>query len=296
MIETIPADGGEKARFSENTQADSLMGEAETAFSQGKNDEALNLYQKALQLDPKLYYAALFSGDVYLQKGDYANAEIWYQKAIAIDPGIETAYRYSATPLMKQRKYDEARERYIEAFITDPFSRLAAGGLEQWAQVTQKGLGHPKIDIPANVGKSADGNTTITLGAGDKDMEDGSFAWFAYGAQKALWQTGKDGKLSENFRKAYPGETAYRHSLAEELAALKMTVTILKERMKDKDSKVKTLSPSLARLVELHDKDLLEPYILLARMDRGIAQDYRPYLEKNRAKLRQYVREYVIQN
>jgi tetratricopeptide (TPR) repeat protein len=296
LIETIPPDGSQKAKFSENKEANSLMEEGETAFTQGKNDEALSLYQKALKIDPKLYYAALFSGDVYLQKGDFANAEIWYQRAIAIDPNIETAYRYSATPLMRQRKYAEARDRYVEAFITDPFSRLAAGGLEQWAETAQKGLGHPKIDIPASVGKNADGGTTITLGTGDKDMEDGSFAWTAYAMHKALWQTGSDGKLSDYFKKAYPNERVYRHSLAEEFEALKMTVTILKERMKDKNSKIKTLNPSLALLVELHDKGLLEAYILLAKMDRGIAEDYRPYLQKNRAKLRQYVIEYVIRD
>jgi tetratricopeptide (TPR) repeat protein len=293
LIESISADGSEKAKFSENKEANALMEQGEAAFTQGKNDEALSLYQKALQLDPKLYYAALFSGDMYLKKGDYANAEIWYQKAIAINPNIETAYRYSATPLMKQGKYNEARDRYVEAFITEPFSRLAAGGLENWAQIAGKGLGHPKIDIPASVGKGADGSTNITLGIGD-NTNDGSFAWTVYGLHKALWQNGKDGQLSDYFKKAYPTEKTYRHSLAEEYEALKLTVTTLKERMNDKNSKIKALNPSLALLVELHDKGLLEAYILLARMDRGIAQDYRPYLQKNRAKLRQYVLEYVI--
>ena len=62
------------------------MVEAEAFFSQGKHAEALKNYQKALQLDPKLYEAVLFSGDVYTQKGDFAQTEPWYQKAIAIDP------------------------------------------------------------------------------------------------------------------------------------------------------------------------------------------------------------------
>jgi tetratricopeptide (TPR) repeat protein len=294
LIESIAPDGSDKAKFSENKQADALMEQGEVAFTQGKSDEALSLYQKALELDPKLYYAALFSGDVYRQKGDFANAEKWYQKAIAIDPNIETAYRYSATPLMKAGKIDEARDRYIEAFITNPFNRLAAGGLEQWAEVTQKTLAHPKIEIPANVGKGANGNMTITLGAGENDETDGSFAWTVYGISRAAWQLNENGKPSEAFKKAYPRETVYRHSLAEEFDALKTTVSILKERMKDKDSKIKILNPSLAKLVELHDKGLLEPYILLTRIDRGIFEDYMPYLRANRAKLRQYVLEYVI--
>ncbi len=94
------------------------MSQAETLFSQGNLDQALASYQKALQLDRELYDAALFTGDVYTQKGDFVQAEVWYQKAIAIDPNREIAYRYSAAPLMKQHKYDLARDRYMESFIT----------------------------------------------------------------------------------------------------------------------------------------------------------------------------------
>lgn len=286
--EAAASTGGAKPKYSTNEQANSLMEQGEAAFYRGNGDEALKLYQKALEVDPKLYRAALYCGDVYGQKGDYSNAETWYQKAIAIDPNIETAYRYSATPLMKAGKYDEARDRYVEAFITDPFSRLAAGGLQQWASVTKRSLGHPKIDIPTTVEKGANGNTTITLGMNDKD-DDGSSAWTTYGISRASWQLEDAGKPGADFRKAYPNEKTYRHSLAEEIAALKTVVTLVKS-----NKKIKTLNPSLAKIVELHDKGLLEPYVLLARMDRGIAQDYRAYLQSNRAKLRQYVLEYVI--
>ena len=64
--------------------------------------------------------------------------------------------------------------------------------------------------------------------------------------------------------------------------------------MGKKDSKIKRLDPSLALLVELYDKGLLESYVLLARADQGISQDQPVYLEKNRDKLRQYVVEYVV--
>src|SRR6266699_3434953 len=108
-------------------------------------DAALADYQKALQLDPKLYHAALFCGDVAMQNGDYNQAEIWYQKAITINPLKETAYRYSATPLMKQEKTDAARDRYVEAFIVEPYSRFARAGLIQWSQLTGRNIGHPEI-------------------------------------------------------------------------------------------------------------------------------------------------------
>jgi len=60
LIGSIPPDGSPGASFSENIAANSLMVEAEAFFSQGKLDEALKNYQAALQLDPKLYHAALF--------------------------------------------------------------------------------------------------------------------------------------------------------------------------------------------------------------------------------------------
>jgi len=88
MIDSIAFDGGEEAAFSAHKEAEKLMQRAEAAFTTGKLDDALSLYQQALQLDPKLYYAALFSGDVYTHRQKYEDAEKWYQRAIAIDPYI----------------------------------------------------------------------------------------------------------------------------------------------------------------------------------------------------------------
>ncbi len=291
LIEGIPANG-EIPSYTKNPETEQLMQEAESFFAQGKMDEALKKYQQAYQLDPKLYYAALYSGDVFVHKGDFANAEIWYQKAIQTDPFRETAYRYSATPLMRQKKYDQARDRYVEAFIVEPFNKLAVGGMNQWAQVTGATLGHPKIDIPASVSSGKNGDVNITLGMGDNN-DDGSFAWTVYGLSRAKWQTGKTG-VSDDFKKAYPNETAYRHSLAEELDALKTTVTVVRETMNGKKKTVKKLNPQLEKLVKLHDDGLLEPYILMVMADEGIFQDYAPYLKQNREKLRRYVVEYVL--
>ncbi len=144
IIQSIP-ENGDIPNYSKNVETEKIMQEAESFFAQGKMDEALKKYQKALELDPTLYYAALYSGDVYVHKNDFPNAEIWYQKAIKIDPARETAYRYSATPLMRQKKYDQARDRYVEAYITEPYSNYAVGGLNQWSQVTGARLAHPAI-------------------------------------------------------------------------------------------------------------------------------------------------------
>lgn len=283
LIKSLPEDGSDEG-FSANSKADALIKEGEALFSQGKADEALKKYQEALELDPKLYYAALFSGDIYLQKKDYAQAETWYQKAIAIDPNIETAYRYSATPLMRQRKFDAARDRYVEAFITEPYNRFAQAGLVQWGEATGTKLVHPKIDIPTNVTFDEKGDAKINLDAGALlgGTDDGSFAWIAYGGARAIWR-------KETFAKTFPSEKAYRHSLAEEVDALRTVISVAST-----DKKIKSLSPSLAKLKKLHEEGLLEAYVLIARPDDGIAEDYRAYLKQNRDKLRRYVMEYVV--
>ena len=284
LIQSLPPDGSSGAAFSENVEANALMVRAEGSFSQGNLDAALADYQKALQLDPKLYHAALFCGDVSMQKGDYNQAEIWYQKAITINPLKETAYRYSATPLMKQGKTDAARDRYVEAFIVEPYSRFARAGLIQWSQLTGTNIGHPEIDIPSKVTFDEKGDAKIDLDAsallGGKD--DGSFAWISYGVTRSAWHKGK-------FAQTFPNEKAYRHSLPEEADALRSVIV-----MATSEKKVKKLSPSLAKLKKLNDEGLLEPYILLARPDEGIAQDYPAYLKQNRDKLRRYVVEFVL--
>lgn len=283
LIASLPEDGSDGAAFSPNAEANALMMRAEGEFSQGKFDEALADYKAALDRDPKLYHAALFCGDVYMQKGDYKQAEAWYQKAITIDPNLETAYRYSATPLMKQGRTDEARDRYIEAYIVEPYSRFATAGLLQWGQATGTRLAHPKIDIPTNVTFDEKGDAKIDLDAsallGGKD--DGSFAWIAYGATRTEWH-------KEKFARTFANEKTYRHSLPEEVAALRSVLTIATENKKTK------LSPSLAMLKKLNDEGLLEAYILLVRPDDGIAQDHPAYLKDHRDKLRQYVLTYVV--
>ena len=285
MIQGLPANGADAAAFSENQTAENLMKEAEGFYAQGKMDDALASYQKALAVDPKLYHAALFCGDVYAQKGDYANAEIWYQKAIAIDPFKETAYRYSATPLMKQEKYSEARDRYIEAYITEPYNKFTAAGLLQWGEKTKTLLGHPKIDIPTSVTFDEKGEAKINLDASAliAGKDDGSFAWISYGATRSTWR-------KETFAKLYPGQK-YRRTLAEEADALRSVITLATS-----DKAVKNLSPALTKLKQLNDQGLLEPYILLAipDPDGDIAQDYLAYLKENRDKLRRYILLHVM--
>jgi hypothetical protein len=158
--------------------------------------------------------------------------------------------------------------------------------LGQWGNVTKTPLGHPKIDIPTNVTFDEKGDAKINLDAGMLlgGKDDGSFAWIVYGGTRSLWH-------KEKFAKTFPDEKAYRHSLNEEVEALRGVISAATS-----EKKVKKLSSALAKLNELDSKGLLEAYILLAKPDDGIAADYPNYRVQNRDKLRRYVVEYVLTN
>jgi hypothetical protein len=161
--------------------------------------------------------------------------------------------------------------------------------LLQWGQETKQVLAHPKIDIPTNISFDEKGNSKINIEAGslagDKDDPSGA-AWLAYGITRVAWH-------KEKFHKAYPGEAEYRHSLAEEADALRSVLAVATEAKSSSSGNKTELSPSLKMLKKLNDEGLLEAYILLAHVDRGIAQDYPVYLKTNRDKLRRYVTDYV---
>src|SRR5215204_1099787 len=291
IIASIKDDGGDRAE-SDNLLAQSSFDEATAPFAAGDYKTAVAAYEKAATLVPKWYEAALYTGDTYYAMKDIEKAGVWFAKAIAIDPNRETAYRYWADGLALGGKDKEAIDKYLDAIIAEPYSSAAWRGLIQFAQQSGIKLAHPKIDIPVDVSSTGKGETSITLGnlLGDK-KNDGAFAWTMYGISRALWQTGKDGKLSDEFSKAYPNEKLYRHSLAEEMDALHAVLLSLKE-----SKEAKKPAPAFVLLKKLNDEGLLEPYVLFVRASAGIKQDYPAYRQNNRDKLKRYLTDYVMKN
>jgi len=287
MLAAIPANGGDDISFSTKKEVDEAMREGEAAFAKGDYTKAAEMYQQALLFDPKLYTAALFTGDVYYQIGQSEKAGDWYAKAIAINPDRETAYRYWGDVLMKQGKANEARAKFIEAFIAEPYNRLARNGLIQWAQQNNVAIAHPRIDIPTSVTPLENGKMTVNLDANvlKGDDKNGTSAWIMYGLVRAAWAT-------SNFAKEFPEEKKYRHSLKEEAAALRAVIAGLSNEKKEND--VSKLDASLQTLLKLEKAGMLEAYILLATPDEGIVHDFAAYRRANSDKLRRYVVEYVM--
>ena len=277
----------EDSTFSAKKEVDEAMREGEAAFAKGDSQKALEMYQRALLLDPNLYEAALFIGDVYFKDADQVKAGEWFGRATVINPDRETAYRYWGDALIKQGKVTEAGEKFVEAFIAEPYNRLARAGFVNWAEKVHVNLAHPRVEIPANVAKKGeDQGTTITLDPNmfkKEDKSGSSAAWMTYGLIRASWQS--------EFAKQYPNEKTYRHSLKEEVAAMRAALKVLGEQ---KGGNSENVDPSLQVIRKLDKEGLLEAYILLAMPDAGIANDFATYRKTNVENLRRYVKDYVL--
>lgn len=295
LLAQIPPDGSESAKFSKNPAAEAAMNEGEAAYTRGELDKAFAAYGRALQVDPTLYEAALFAGDMQFKRGHistdpgerqklFDSSGEWFRKAIAIAPDRETAYRYWGDCLLDYGKDDEARTQFIEAIVAEPYNQLAYSGIGNWANKRRQPVGHPHIE-PPNARTQQGGNTTLNIDPKTLSSNDGSSEWLLYDLTRMAWQ-------KTEFQKNYPNEKAYRHSLKEEAAALRMVAEACAKDLKS--GKVKTLETSLDSLVKLNDAGLLEAFVLFARPDRGIAQDYIAYRAANRDKLRRYWLEVAI--
>ena len=258
--------------------AERALMEGEEAFNKGDFKAALAGYGKAEKLDPKLYEAPLYSGDVYWKMQDVTKAGEAYARAIAIDPDRDTAYRYWGNVLMSSDKMAEAREKLIDAVVAQPYQRATWSFLGNWAEKNNVKLAHPRVVIPNSV-STEKGKTTITIDPKTLTADDGSSYWLAYSGQKALW-------MNEKFAKEFPKETKYRHTLREEADCLRLVATIAAD-------KKNILDVSITNLVKLEKEGLLEAFILFSMADQGISEDYSFYRKNNRDKLRKYLMDYV---
>jgi tetratricopeptide (TPR) repeat protein len=265
-----------------------LLKEAEKAYTAGDFTTAMAKYTAAADADPKLYDAALYAGDTAYSQKDLKTAAAWFAKAVAIDPNRETAYRYWGDAIFRYGSDPSAaKEKFLDAVVAEPYSKLAWQGIEQWAQVEKAVLLAPKIDRPAGPTVDAKNpnsvNVLIDIGTIDEKKDPGASSWMMY----SLMRGGYHGDL---FKKNFPDEKQYRHSLREEDTAL----TAVAESIKDKKIKRDKLDESLRNLVDLTNDGMLDCWILISAADQGIAQDYAAYRDQHRKQLHDYLAHYVV--
>jgi tetratricopeptide (TPR) repeat protein len=281
LLEMLPEDGF--VRHDSHADIDQAMRDGEAAFARNDYDAAIAAYARAYQADPKKYAAVLFIGDSYFAKKDFPNAAIWYERAIAIDPNVETAYRYEADMLIKNGDMEKARTRSIQATVANPYTGATWRALQSWAKANKVQLTPVRLRSAGGVTQKDSQHINITMDA--SKSSDASAVWLAYQMSRALWQM-------EKFKKTYPQETQYRHSLAEETDALKTAASVLEGNKEKK--KVAATDPDLALLQRLSDAKMFEPYVLLSAPDQGIAADYEAYRVEHREQLEQYLSQFIV--
>ena len=105
----------------------------------------------------------------------------------------------------------------------------------------------------------------------------------AYSMKRALFH-------GDEFKKQFPDEKEYRHSLKEEDEALSEVVAIIKELKIKRDD----LDESSRNLLELGDAGMLDCWILINGADQGITRDYPAYRDAHRQLLHDYLARFVV--
>lgn len=274
LLKQLPESGAIK--FSENPEVNRIMQAGEAAFARRDFDEAIVHYNKALELEPKSYSAVLFIANSYDKKNAFDEARKSYERAMALDPNVETAFRYYADMLAREGDMRTSRTMLIRAAVAEPYSRMVWRELHAWATLNKTQIREIYIGQPAPKPNAApEGSTSGEI----------SPAWQAYRSVRADWQEGAA------FKKHYPTETAYRHSLGEELEALTAAaVTEEKSRAAAKPGG----DSSLDLLLKLHRAGLIEAYVLFSLGDEGIARDYAAYRAAHRDRLEAYMDQFVV--
>jgi len=282
LLDEIP-DDGVVAPFSSRQDVETAMREGETAFAKSDLDTAIAAYQRALILDPNENEAALFTGDAYFKKKEMDKAGEWFARASSINPDSETAYRYWGDALAQSGKNRDAFEKYVDAIVAEPYKRQSSVGLIQFAQHFQVPLTQPHIVSP-NSFKSDGNQMNITIDATTLDKKDGTSNWMMYDILRAGWR-------GDKFKKEFPDEKEYRHTLKEEADVLNLVANMVGEQQKA--HKIKNLDPSLATLLKLKQDGLIEAYVLISAPDDGIVKDYPAYRAAHRELIHRYIAEYI---
>ena len=288
LLRQLPPSGALK--FSDNPEVDQALRSGEAAFSRRDFAQALKDYARALELEPRNYTAALFTGNTYDKQDQFAEGAEWYDRAIRIDPNVETAYRYYADMLAREGNMAKARAMLIQAAIAEPYNRMVWRELNAWAVLNHTQINRVYIGVPAEQeSRPPSASLPSNASPGSTHSADIASVWQAYRAVRAKWLSGGEA------RKHLPGEKEYRHSLPEESAAL----TAAAETAEKLDADPKTAGlvagdPSIELLLKLDRAGLIEPYVLFSLGDTGIARDYAAYRAANRQKLEEYMDKFVV--
>jgi tetratricopeptide (TPR) repeat protein len=124
--------GPEKNSSLETADAKFWINKGDDLYGQGKYDEAIQAYDKAIKLDPKAEYW-IRKADALVASGKYDVAVHAYEKAIELDPNDAMAWLYKGLSLDKLGRRDEAIQAYDKVIELSP----------ELAEIWSKEMGYP---------------------------------------------------------------------------------------------------------------------------------------------------------
>jgi len=126
------------------------VGLGQIALLQGREQEALDDFNKAARLLPDSPFAYAVLGSVYFPRGDYARAADYFQQVVRLDPLDIGARFYLGTCWMKMDKPAQAAEQFHAAREVDPayFQAYTAEAAALDAAGDEAGAARVRREIP----------------------------------------------------------------------------------------------------------------------------------------------------
>ena len=109
-----------EANIKEPKNPETLFKMGYTLVQQDRDDEALEYYEEALDLDPDNTSLHQAMASVYRKMGEFANAQTHLDKSIAIDAKNPITYYNYGNLLVDMQELDKAKEMYKKALELAP--------------------------------------------------------------------------------------------------------------------------------------------------------------------------------
>jgi len=115
-----PAVLGSERKTSGKGGADANLAKAFSLQQQGQYEMALNEFERAIEVNPRLTVAYMGAGDIYRQRGDYDSAQKRYGKAADIEPRNFNANYMNGLMLQLLNRLGESVRAYLQALTVKP--------------------------------------------------------------------------------------------------------------------------------------------------------------------------------
>lgn len=111
---------GETGPTGARPRPETVVAEAKALAAGGREDEALAILTRAIERNPTLTVAHMAMADIYINRGDYVDAERAYAQAATVDPGnFEAQYKHGLTLHLLNRIAESIRA-YLRALAIRP--------------------------------------------------------------------------------------------------------------------------------------------------------------------------------